>query len=130
MDFSSETNERRSGILQYTIKPDQICTMRSLVLLILIPIFNTAVYSTLRRLGIRRPLQRMAIGGILMAIAFILAANVQFQIEAAPANTVHILWQLPQNFVGTISDIMFHIIGNKVDYFTQTALYIWQRMFY
>lgn len=97
----------------YTLKPDQIQVAEPLLILILIPIFETVIYPILTRLGIRQPLQKMVIGGIFMAISFVFAGLVQFRIEASPLSTVHVLWQLPQYLAMTIGDIMFDLMGNK-----------------
>lgn len=98
----------------YIIRPDQIPMLGSILLLVMIPLFDTVVYPVLRKFGIRRPLQKMVIGGVLTAISFVLTAIVQFQIEASPKNTVHMLWQLPQYFCLTAGEIMFQLIGNKI----------------
>lgn len=95
----------------YRLKADQMAVMSSLLLLILMPIFEIAVYPVLRRIGVRRPLQKMVIGVVFSTISFIIAGILQIQTEAKPTNSVHMMWQIPQMFVNTIGDIMFQVIG-------------------
>lgn len=95
----------------YHLKPDQVQLLEPLLILILIPLFETVFYPILSRFGLRRPLQKMVAGGILMAIAFIIAGVVQFRIDAAPENTVHMLWQLPQYTAQTAAEILFSPVG-------------------
>lgn len=96
----------------YHLKPDQIQMVGSPFALILIPLFETVIYPILRPIGLRRPLQKMTIGGILSAMSFVLAGMLQFHIEASPKNTVHMFWQLPQHFLLAIGEIMVQVIGN------------------
>lgn len=97
----------------YTIEPDQVGVVRSALLFVFIPLFNYVIYPILYRVGIRRPLQKMLFGAILNAISFVLASAVQFKIDASPLNSVHVLWQLPQNLASIIADVCFHIIGKR-----------------
>lgn len=100
----------------YIIKPDQMQMLEPLLVLIFIPLFDAIIYPILRCIGIQRPLQKMVIGGSLLAISFIFASMVQFRIDAQPKNTVHMLWQLPQYFSLSMSDVMFALIGLRFSY--------------
>lgn len=102
------------GIL--IIQPDQVGTLNSFLILVLIPIFETVVYPVLSMIGIRRPLQRMAMGGFCICIAFFISALVQFKIEASPDKSVSMLWLVPQYVVITISEIMFSITCYSFSY--------------
>lgn len=68
----------------------------------------------MRRCGLRRPLQKMTIGGTLLAISFVFAGILQFKIDASPKASVHMLWQLPQYVALTVADIMFALIGKEM----------------
>lgn len=98
----------------YVVKPNQFQLVEPLMLLIMIPIFNTVIYAVLRRIGIRRPLQKMVIGGASMGVSFVFAGLVQYNIESSAKNTVHMLWQLPQYFAVVVGDIMFNVVGKKI----------------
>lgn len=69
-------------ILGFNIKPDQMQVINPLLILGFIPIFDYVVYPILSTIGIRRPLQKLTIGGLLAAVAFILSAFVELQLEA------------------------------------------------
>lgn len=95
----------------YVVKPDQMQVFGPLLILMFVPIWNVVQKSTLSKIGIQRPLQKMAIGGILASVAFLCSALVQLQIESSPAKSVSIIWQLPQYMIMTIGEIMLIITG-------------------
>lgn len=109
--WTFQAKEMSGDIGFMVIKPDQIQMVNPLLVLIMIPLFEGVIYPLLRPFGLRRPLQKMVIGGILAAISFVLAGIVQFQIEASPKNTIHILWQVPQYVVLTAGEILFSPVG-------------------
>lgn len=63
------------------IKPDQIQVINPILVLVFIPVFEYIVYPVLKKFGLGRPLQRMTIGGVLAAIAFVVCALFQLKIE-------------------------------------------------
>ncbi|VDN35255.1 unnamed protein product [Gongylonema pulchrum] len=63
----------------FTILPDQINTLNPLIILIMVPIFEAFIYPTARKFCNITPLRKMATGGILAAVAFIMAGLVQVQ---------------------------------------------------
>lgn len=63
------------------IKPDQMQVINPLLILIFIPIFDCAIYPFLAKLGLRRPLQKLAAGGILAAVAFTISGFVELKLE-------------------------------------------------
>ncbi|XP_055950985.1 peptide transporter family 2-like [Argiope bruennichi] len=66
----------------YQIKPDQMQIINPIFILIFIPLFNSVIYPFLRKCGLcKMPLQRMAVGGILVAIAFVMTGFIQLKIE-------------------------------------------------
>lgn len=100
----------------YVIKPDQMQMVNPLLILAFIPLFDSVVYPLLSRVGLRRPLQKLTLGGILAGIAFLLSALVQFQIEASPANSINMLWLVPQYVVMTMGEVMFSVTGLSFSY--------------
>lgn len=100
----------------YTIKPDQIQMLSALMTLLSIPLFETVIYPVLRKFGIRRPLQKMSIGGICSAIAFLVSAIVQFKVESEPERSISMLWLIPQNVIMTMAEVMFQITGLAFSY--------------
>lgn len=100
----------------YTLQPEQIGIINPILILVLIPFFEAVVYPLLSRIGIRRSLQRIAFGGILAAIAFLLSALLEFVIESSPEKSVNMLWQLPQYVIIAIGEVMFNISGYAFSY--------------
>lgn len=66
--------------------------------------------------GIRRPLQKMALGGIFAGAAFLLAMFVQMKIDHDGINKVSIWWQLPQFTLITLAEVMFSVTGLEFSY--------------
>lgn len=112
--FQAEAMDGDFGLI--SIKPDHMQVVNPLLVLILIPLFESVIYPILGKIGIQRPLQKITTGGILIAISFLLSAAVQFEIESSPHKSVNILWQLPQYFVLTTGEIMFSPTGLAFSY--------------
>lgn len=64
-----------------TIKPDQMQVINPLLVLAFIPLFDYVFYPLLRTCGIKRPLQKLTLGGLLAATAFIMSAFLELQLE-------------------------------------------------
>lgn len=75
------------SLLTYYIKPDQMQVVNPLLILIFIPLFELYVYPALSIIGIRKPLQKMSLGGILAAIAFVMSAYVEFYVQVSHTHT-------------------------------------------
>ncbi|XP_037327348.2 solute carrier family 15 member 1b [Pungitius pungitius] len=68
------------GIL--TIQPDQMQTVNPILILLLVPIVESAIYPLIAKCKINfTPLRRMTVGMFFAALAFIAAALVQIQID-------------------------------------------------
>lgn len=65
----------------YTIKPDQFQVMQAILVLIFVPLNNAVLFRAWARIGIRRPLQRMCVGGMLCATAFVLAGALESRLR-------------------------------------------------
>ena len=89
----------------YTIKPDQMQFINPLLILVFIPLFEYVFYPFLNVFHVNRPLQKMAFGGILAAVAFLLSMVVQLCINYADENKICILWQIPQYAVITLGEV-------------------------
>lgn len=100
----------------YVIKPDQMQMINPLLILVFIPLFETIIYPILNKLGIRRPLQKLTLGGLLAALAFGISALVEFQIEASPDKSVNMMWLVPQYVVITMGEVMFSVTGLAFSY--------------
>lgn len=65
----------------FTIKPDQMQVINPLLILAFIPLFNYALYPLLEFVGIKRPLQKLTLGGLLAAAAFMISGFVELKLE-------------------------------------------------
>jgi hypothetical protein len=62
--------------------PDQMQMLNPALILVLLPIFNLGLYPLLRRCGVpTRPLQRMAVGLFLTAVAFVIAGCLELEVR-------------------------------------------------
>ncbi|XP_013116650.2 peptide transporter family 1 isoform X2 [Stomoxys calcitrans] len=69
-------------VFGFFIKPDQMQVINPLLILGFIPLFDYVLYPLLSLVGIRRPLQKLTLGGLLAAGAFLLSAFVELKLEA------------------------------------------------
>ncbi|KAM8719790.1 hypothetical protein ACLKA7_005935 [Drosophila subpalustris] len=65
----------------WDLKPDQLQVLNPLLILVFIPLYDVAFYPLLSLVGIRRPLQKLTLGGILAGIAFIISGIVELNLE-------------------------------------------------
>ncbi|KFB35383.1 AGAP010383-PA-like protein [Anopheles sinensis] len=69
----------------WTIKPDQMQVINPLLILVFIPLYEVAFYPLLSMIGIRRPLQKLTLGGIFAGVAFVISTIVEIQLESTYA---------------------------------------------
>ncbi|XP_058128607.1 peptide transporter family 1-like [Anopheles ziemanni] len=69
----------------WTIKPDQMQVINPLLILVFIPLYEVAFYPLLSMVGIRRPLQKLTLGGIFAGLAFVISTIVEIQLESTYA---------------------------------------------
>lgn len=60
-----------------TILPDQMNTANPLLIILLVPMFEGIIYPTTRKFFQITPLRKMGFGGLLAAVAFIMAGLLQ-----------------------------------------------------
>jgi solute carrier family 15 (oligopeptide transporter), member 1 len=65
----------------YTIKPDQMQVINPLLILVFIPLYEVIFYPLLNLVGVRRPLQKITLGGILAGVAFLCSMFVEINLE-------------------------------------------------
>uniref|UniRef100_A0A1L8E2G7 Oligopeptide transporter 1 n=2 Tax=Nyssomyia neivai TaxID=330878 RepID=A0A1L8E2G7_9DIPT len=62
------------------LKPDQMQVINPALILIFIPLYDIIFYPLLSKIGIRRPLQKLTLGGCLAGVAFIISAVLEIQL--------------------------------------------------
>jgi dipeptide/tripeptide permease len=92
-----------------TIRPDQMTALNPVMILIFIPLFQYVFYPLLAKIGINKPLRKMVFGGTLAAISYVISGIIELLLDHSMK--VHILWQIPQNVVLTLGEVMFSITG-------------------
>nr|XP_036221346.1 peptide transporter family 1-like isoform X2 [Bactrocera oleae] len=65
----------------WDIKPDQMQMINPFLILAFIPLYELAFYPLLAFVGIRRPLQKLTLGGIFAGIAFVVSGLVELSLE-------------------------------------------------
>src|SRR3989442_1616979 len=66
----------------WTVKPDQMQVVNPLLILLLLPLFEAVLYPAFNKAGLlTRPLQKMATGGVLAAVAFIISGVLELQLQ-------------------------------------------------
>jgi dipeptide/tripeptide permease len=90
----------------YTIKPDQMIVINSLMAVLLVPFLDKFIYPVLAKVGIKTTLQRLIFGGVLIIIAFVFSVIVETQVQK---KTISILWQLPQFFTIAVAEIFTYL---------------------
>ncbi|XP_036221344.2 peptide transporter family 1 isoform X1 [Bactrocera oleae] len=65
----------------WDIKPDQMQMINPFLILAFIPLYELAFYPLLSFVGIRRPLQKLTLGGIFAGIAFVVSGLVELSLE-------------------------------------------------
>ena len=65
----------------WSLKADQMQIVNPLLILILVPIFESLIYPCFSKCNLLTPLQRMATGGIIAGIAFVISGVVELQLE-------------------------------------------------
>jgi len=95
---------------------DQIPALDPILVLILVPIFDQAIYPAIARFRPFRPLPRMACGMVLTAAAFVVAGFLQIAIDNEDEKAVPIYMQLPQYVLLAAGEIMVSITGLEYAY--------------
>lgn len=90
----------------YKIKPDQMVVFNSILVLVLIPIFDRFLYPFLEKIGIKSMLHRMMLGFLCTIIAFIISAILEVQVEK---NFISVLWQIPQFTFISMAEILAYL---------------------
>ena len=86
-----------------TLKPDQIQVLNPILILILLPTFDKLFYPLCAKFNfLKKPLQRMCLGGILCAVSFVVSGVLELQLQktyarlpAANTSSLHLMNSLP-----------------------------------
>ncbi|XP_076286672.1 peptide transporter family 1 isoform X2 [Lasioglossum baleicum] len=65
----------------WLLHPDQMIVINPLLVLALIPLFETCIYPLMTKIGLNTPLKKLTIGGMLTALAFVVSGFVELKLE-------------------------------------------------
>lgn len=97
----------------YTIKPDQMIVLNSVLGILMIPVFEKIFYPQMSCVGLKTPLQKVGLGGVMSATAFLIAAFVESQSEKG---FISILWMFPQYLIMVMGEILVYTANLNFSY--------------
>lgn len=97
----------------YTIKPDQMVITTTVLVIVLIPLFESAVYPVMAKVGIKTPLDKMGVAFVCSAVAFCIAALVECKIEE---EYIHMVWLLPQYIIMAAAETLLWVANLSFAY--------------
>ncbi|XP_043067898.1 peptide transporter family 1 isoform X2 [Drosophila bipectinata] len=111
--WTFQATQMNTTFLGVTIQPDQAKAVGPIFLFMLIPLWQYVTAPLLRHYfnWELQPLHSVTVGGIFSAAAFFCAGAVQERIQSSPAQTVNIVWQLPQFLLLMLGELLLSIPG-------------------
>ncbi|KAH8350212.1 hypothetical protein KR067_006845 [Drosophila pandora] len=111
--WTFQATQMNTTLLGVTIQPDQAKAVGPIFLFMLIPLWQYVTAPLLRHYfnWELKPLHSVTVGGIFSAAAFFCAGAVQERIQNSPAQTVNIVWQLPQFLLLMLGELLLSIPG-------------------
>lgn len=110
--WTFQASQMDTTVFGFKIEPDQAKAMGPIFLFTLIPTWTYVVVPILKSCDIEiSHLKSMVIGGFISAVSFICAGILQTQINVSAANSINILWQVPQFFLIMVGELMLSIPG-------------------
>ena len=102
------------NVLGFEINPAEMQATNSILVLLLIPLFNYALYPLLSKFFELTPLRKIGIGLFVTIPSFAVPAWVQMRIDAG--QTPHISWQLLAYVFITMAEVMVSITSLEFSY--------------
>ncbi len=104
-------------VLGFEVLPAQLQALNPVLVMLLIPGMNFAVYPLFEQLGYRMTaLRRMTAGMIVAGFSFIAVALIQSAIDGAAPLAVSILWQAVPYVIITVAEVLVSITGLEFAY--------------
>jgi len=108
---------RTVNVLGFDVLPSQLQALNPVLVMLLIPVMNTAVFPVLEKWGFRvTTLRRMTAGMLFAGLSFVAVALIQARIDAEGPGVVSILWQAVPYVIITISEVLISITGLEFAY--------------
>jgi POT family proton-dependent oligopeptide transporter len=108
---------RTVEVLGLTLLPAHMQALNPVLVMLLIPGMNYAVYPVLEKLGVRvTALRRMTAGMLIATLSFVAVALIQAAIDDAGPGQVSMLWQAVPYFIITVAEVLVSITGLEFAY--------------
>ena len=92
----------------FRLEPSQLTAVNPFLVLLLVPLFQGAVYPGLVRVGVKvTPLGKMSLGMFLTALSFVVMAGIQAVIDGGARP--HVLWQVLPILLLTMGEVMISV---------------------
>ncbi|MBM4157926.1 MAG: POT family MFS transporter [Ignavibacteria bacterium] len=102
---------------QFSFLESQINVINPLLVLILIPVFNSVIYPFFGKFFKITPLRKIGTGLFLSGFSFIFIAIAQIHIDASPVkNVVPFAWQIPAFILITCGEVLVSVTGLEFSY--------------
>jgi proton-dependent oligopeptide transporter, POT family len=102
------------NVFGFHVLPEQVQILNPILILVLVPIFNYALYPAIDRFFPLTPLRKIGIGLFVTALSFVALWWIQLQVDAGAKPSV--LWQLPGYILLTAGEVMVSITGLEFSY--------------
>jgi len=117
----------------FKVRPSQLQAANPALVMVLIPFAGKVLYPAAARLGFDpTPLRRMTAGMVSGALAFVVLALIQIEIDREGVGRVWVGWQLIVYFLITLGEVMVSITGLEFAYsqapgrMKSTIMGLWQ----
>lgn len=79
--WTMQARRMNGEIGNFVLQPDQMQVVNPLLVLTFIPLFEICIYPLLNKIGLRTPLRKLTIGGLLASLSFVVSALVELELE-------------------------------------------------
>ncbi|KAF3982313.1 MAG: POT family MFS transporter [Methylococcales symbiont of Hymedesmia sp. n. MRB-2018] len=101
-------------IFDFEVLPSQIQAANPLLIMLLIPVFNSVIYPLLNKIVVLTALKKISMGLFLTTIAFTIPALIQMQIEQGLVPSIG--WQMLAYIILTAAEVMVSITCLEFSY--------------
>jgi POT family proton-dependent oligopeptide transporter len=108
---------RTVEVFGLTVLPAHMQALNPVLVMLLIPGMNYAVYPLLEKLGVKvTALRRMTAGMLIATLSFVAVALIQAAIDEAGPGQVSMLWQAVPYLIITVAEVLVSITGLEFAY--------------
>ena len=79
--WTMQARRMNGEIGNFILQPDQMQVVNPLLVLTFIPLFEVCIYPLMNKIGLRTPLRKLTIGGLLASLSFFVSAIVELELE-------------------------------------------------